>query len=380
MRLLFVGLSALAAVSCGRTQSPQDAELDFLPTSNKYDSIDWYFPCPFDAPDEPNRLVVPPQGSSRNVILNGAGPFEFIKEEMAHLPVKVHGRVCPWKSMHREVTFVIDVSGSMKQNDPKDDSAERTCGRLKALNVLIDKMPPDITKFGVVTYDAAIKYYSSKLFAKKSDLFADLLRSDSSKIISDIVCEADGGTVYRQGILKAKQLFENGEGDATKELIFLSDGEPSDGYQAKQLATELKTKGVVSGGRRHNVSIATIFLGKAAPDPNVLLEMASVDASQIPPKPIYAEASHADQLADLLGRMIDNIRLQGSILTYSGDANNSVRETINVFTKIDARSQFVSPAFQLNLDRAQKNFILNFEYWDSIQNRSTYTGTLHWRK
>jgi hypothetical protein len=127
------------------------------------------------------------------------------------------------------------------------------------------------------------------------------------------------------------------------------------------------------------VSLATVFLGPKVPNPNILLEMASVDKSRIPPKPIYAEAKNAEELADLLGRMIENNRLQGSEVIQGGDAANSARTTIDVFQKLDAKNQFVTAPFELKLDRAQANYVLQFEYWDSMQNRSSYPGAIHWK-
>ncbi len=383
-----LGLAFLFAVSsCGKVDNENVSSLDDFLTSSRYDSIDWYFPCPFDAPNEPNKLVVPNQTNPRKIILNGVGPFEYVKEDMAHIPVTVHGRVCPWKLVHRDVTFVIDVSYSMGDNDPLVDvppagSGKKSCGRLDALNAILDKMPPNITSFAVVTYDDDINYKSKKLYKTKAELFADLTTGStpgSPRKVEDVICEISGGTTYTAGLTGAKQVLEKGEINATKEIIFLSDGAPSDKPQAKAMAEDLKTNGVTVGGRKQTVSLATVFLGSTVPSPNVLEEMASVDRSKIPPKPIYAVAKDAGELADLLGKMIENNKLQGSDVVQGGDGASSSRTTIDVFQKLDAKNQFVTVPFELKLDRSQKNYILNFEYWDTMQNRSSYPGTIHWK-
>ena len=381
-----LGLGFLFAVSsCGKVDNNNVSTLDDFLTSSRYDSIDWYFPCPFDAPNEPNKLVVPNQTNPRKIILNGVGPFEYVKEDMAHIPVTVHGRVCPWKLVHRDVTFVIDVSGSMATSDPKVEippagSGKKTCGRLDALNAILDKMPANITSFAVVTYDDTLVKKSSKLFKTKAELFADLVGTTApAPKIEEIICADGMGTTYTAGLTGAKQVLEKGEVNATKEIIFLSDGAPYDGPQAKTMANDLKTNGVTVGGRKQTVSLATVFLGTTVPNPNILEEMASVDKSKIPPKPIYAVAKDAAELADLLGKMIENNKLQGSDVIQGGDSASSSRTTIDVFQKLDAKNQFVTVPFELKLDRAQANYILNFEYWDTMQNRSSYPGTIHWK-
>ena len=382
--LKFFGLAFLvAASSCGREGDKRVSYLDDFPISSRFDSLDWYFPCPFDEPNEPNKLFVPPQTNPRKIILSGVGPFEYIKEDMAHIPVTVHGRVCPWKKVHRDVTFVIDVSGSMEENDPKVEvppagSGKMTCGRLDALNAILTKMPPNITSFAVVTYDDNIVNKSSKLFKTQAELFADLIGTPTGKI-EDIICKAGLGTTYTAGLTGATNVLQKGEQNATKEIIFLSDGVPYDGPRAKKMATDLKTIGISVGGRMQTVSFATVFLGAKVPDPNVLLEMASVDKSRIPPKPIYAEAKNASELADLLGRMIENNRLQGSEVTQGGDSSSSSQVTIDVFKTLDQKNQFVIAPFVLKLDRAQTNYNLHFKYWDSMQNHSAYPGAIHWK-
>ena len=384
MRYLSIIASCFVLASCGRLGKPNDGNLDVFQMSSRYDSIDWYFPCPFDAPDNPNRLVVPAQTNPRKIILSGVGPFEFVKEDMAHVPVTVHGRVCPWKLVHRDVVFVIDVSGSMSDQDPLVDgpagSDTKTCGRLEALKAILAKMPAGITSFGVVTYDDSVEKNSSKLFKTKAELFDDLTGTASgAPKIETIICLNADGTTYSAGLNGAAEVLKKGEQNATKEIIFLSDGEPDDGNRARILAENLKTQGINTGGRQQTVSIATVFLGTEAPADKVLETMASVDKTKIPPKPIYAEAKDAELLAEILGKMIDNNKLQGSNVVQGGDAASSSRTTIDVFKDIDAKNQFVTAPFVLQLDRAQANYVLDFSYWDTMQNRSSYPGKIQWK-
>jgi len=382
-----LGLALLFSVSsCGRVSDGNSGQLaDNSVTGSRIDSIDWYFPCPFDGPNDPDRLVVPAQTSPRKIILNGPGPFEYMREVLANVPVRVHGRVCPWKLVHRDVVFVVDVSGSMGSNDPQVDalpvgSGRKTCGRLEALNAILAKMPANITSFGVVTYDDLLQKRSTALFKTKTQLFDDLTGTGSSAAkIENIICSDGSGTEYTAGLAGAKAILETGEQNATKEIIFLSDGEPQDPYEANTMATDLKTKGINVGGRQQQVNMATVFLGTDVPNPNVLEAMASVDSTTVPPKPVYAVATNAADLADQLGRMIDNNKLQGAQILQGGDGANSTRTTVDVFQSLDAKNQFVTAPLKLAIDRSQTNYILNFENWDTMQNRSSYPGTLHWQ-
>ncbi len=391
----FLGLILLGAAfqSCGGlNQNEKSSQLKDEQTlsTEPYDKIDWYFPCPFDAVDSPDRLIVPAQTNPRNLVWSGVGPFEMVKEYMVRVPVTVHGRVCPWKIVHRDVTFIIDVSGSMAgfpppgqdpavPEDPANEDGPKTCARLKTLETLIAKLPPNITKFGVATYDDVIVNFSTKLFSDKAALYKDLMRDlPSSGHIADIVCRAGNGTKYLQALNQAKEMLAKGEAGATKEVLFLSDGEPEDtDEQILATTNDMKKNGIVVGGRRQNISIATVLLGENANE-EILKKMASVDASVIPPKPVFAKAADAEQLAEILGRMIDNNKLQGSKVVHSGDSPALPRKTIDVFSQLDAKNQFVTAPFVLNVERTQQNYKLDFEYWDTMQNRSTYPGVIRW--
>ena len=304
---------------------------------------------------------------------------------MVRLPVKIHGRVCPWKLVHRNVTFIVDVSGSMADTDPEvvvkllDGTAAKTCGRMDALEALLAKMPPGMTKFSVATYDSAIVKFSTHLFDNRTDLYADLLRGEPATVkIKDVICRAGLGTTYKIGLDKAKAMLLTGEAAATKEIIFLSDGEPSDSRPTILATTnDFKTNGVLIGGRRQSISIATVLLGTAVTS-DILKSMASVDNSVSPPMPIFAKAANASDLADVLGRMIDNNKLQGSRVIHSGDTPSLPRSTVNVFPMLDSRSQFVTPEFGLTIERGQLNYNMDFEYWDTMQNRSSFAGSIHW--
>ena len=384
----------LGSYSCGQLP-PSQVQGQLTPGDQRgpepYDSLDWYFPCPFDDAASPERLVVPAQTDPRKLILEGVGPFNFIKEYMVRLPVKIHGRVCPWKLVHREVTFIVDVSGSMSDTDPEvdvkpidgvrvDDAAvAKTCGRLKALEAILAKMPAGKTKFAVATYDSVVVKFSTHLFDNKNDLYDDLLRGESASVkIKDVICRAGLSTTYKAGLDKAKDILLTGEGAATKEIIFLSDGEPTD-VRADILATtnDFKTNGVTIGGRKQSISIATVLLGTAVTS-DILKSMASVDNSVSPPAPIFAKAANASDLADILGRMIDNNKLQGSQVQHSGDTPGLPKSTVNVFPLLDSKSQFITSSFILSVERSQLNYNMSFEYWDTMQNRSSFSGGIHW--
>jgi von Willebrand factor type A domain len=395
---IFRGISTaaflLGTYSCGQLPSSQvqgQLTADDERGPEPYDSLDWYFPCPFDDATSPDRLVVPPQTDSRKLILNGVGPFNFIKEYMVRLPVKIHGRVCPWKLVDREVVFIVDVSGSMSGTDPEVDvkpiegvkrennAVAKTCGRMDALEAILAKMPAGKTKFAVATYDDRVVHFSTHLFNNKQDLYADLLRGEPATVkIKDVICRAGLGTSYKVGLDKAKAILLTGEAGSTKEMIFLSDGEPQDSKPTILATTaDFKTNGVTIGGRKQSISIATLLLGTAVTS-DILKSMASVDNSVSPPAPIFAKAANASDLADVLGRMIDNNKLQGSQVLHSGDTPGLPKSTVNVFPLLDRKNQFVTSSFILSVERSQLNYNMGFEYWDTMQNRSSFSGAIHW--
>ena len=382
MKRILLGAGALAlTASCGSVnQNAASSKLDGGHHGSKYDSIDWYFTCPFDGPNDADRLVVPPQRSPRRLVLDGIGPFKYDRKDLVGVPVTVHGRVCPWKNVHRDVVFAIDVSGSMSESDPMitNSNGGLTCGRMKALDALVAKMPAGITNFGVITYDDSIEHASTKLFSDRTALYLDLIAGNGRTDITKIICEQNGGTEYKIGLDKAKELLLSGEEHATKEIIFLSDGQPSDSEQDIIKTTDdLKTNGLVINGRHQAVSIATLLLGDSPAD-DILEKMASLDTSATPAKPVFAKAQDADQLADALGRLMDNVKLQGATVSHAGDAPNTTPTKFDVMPRLDARNQFSTQAFELNIDATQKNYTIGFEYWDTMQNRATFPGSIHW--
>jgi hypothetical protein len=283
--------------------------------------------------------------------------------------------------VHRDIVFVIDVSGSMRDNDPKTSVGnKKTCERLKALDVLLSKLPAGITNFGVVTYNDRAVDITSNLYSTKEAIYNDLSGGTTGEAPVDIVCATQGGTNFGAGLNAAKRIFEQyGDPRATKEILFLSDGLPED-KDWPNIAKDLKENGISAGNTKITVSIASIFLGNSEPDPNPLKEMASQDLSVTPPRPIYAVAKDAGDLPAMLAAMLQNNKLQGSEVSYLGDRSSEPYSKVNVFDKLNAKNHFVTPPFEIVLERDQKTFNVELKYWDTMQNRSTQRGTIEFRR
>ena len=175
-RLLSLTALACGFVSaCGQSESgshslamspPSAAEaaLDAVRPQATKSSLTWYFECP----TEPGQS---PPSTSDNPVIVGDTQHDFYREEMVGTPVTIHGRVCPPRQMQRDILFVIDVSGSMADNDTLD-APNKTCGRLKALQAVFAVLPTDVTNYGLATFGSTLSTHSNALFATKDALIA----------------------------------------------------------------------------------------------------------------------------------------------------------------------------------------------------------------
>jgi uncharacterized protein YegL len=275
----------------------------------------------------------------------------------------------------RDIVFVIDVSGSMSetgQGKPNDGLKNGTCGRKSAIESIISGITSQggDTRFGVVTFSSeqGFNNESSALFADRVNLFADIGTAGNS---SQIICAAKGGTKYKSGFDRARDLLSIGRRGALKEIYFVSDGAPEDGVEATQVADELREIGVSVGGKSHLVQIATIMLGSA--DASKLKTMASVDKAGVA---LHAESVNAKDLAATINKLSAN-EIDDGFIKYRSIGSD-------VWTEIRLRENmigydFTIPTFKLKSSEAPNGLEVRFEYHDQHNNIYESGGNIKWK-
>lgn len=330
-------------------------------------SLNWYWQCANDPG------TAPVQGVSDAVIKDG-GNHSFSTTNFAKdVPVTISGRLCPPSKYPRDIVFVIDVSGSMQQND-KEKS--RSCGRLAAVkNIIANAVTQGKdARFGLVTFSDNVKAQSSAMFADDANLFADIGGAANP---AAILCDTNGNTAYGAGLSAAEKILKSSRAGAIKEIYFISDGEPTD-LDASMvslgvpIASRLRLPGVSISGTMTPVKIATVKLGKE--DGAVLKNnIASRDKNG---NPFYALATDASLLADTLNKLAANDIDTGTVKYRPiGDPN----WTEIVIKDLVKDYNFTIPAFNTSVASAPNGLEVSFEYSDLHNNIYSNQGTIQWQ-
>jgi hypothetical protein len=335
-------------------------------TKASYENMSWYFQCPTDQ----NPIVVPAPGP-RQLIVEGPGPIRLVRERMVGTPIDVIGRVCPPQRMMRDILFVLDVSISMSSNDPLRNNS---CGRLEAMNAVLDRLPAGIANFGIVTFDSVIRHQSDRFYDNKDALYDHITGGNRSNI-KDVACAITGGTSYIAAFNGARTVFQRSRPNATKELFFITDGQPFDDGMGpdwpavRTLASELRTQGVTIDGQVLPLNIATVMLGSV--DDTFLRSLASTGSNG---QPVHARVTDSAGLANVFADLADN-RLVGSSLSH-GAAGDALIQ-VDIMPHLQNYS-FRLPQFLIGIDGSQTGYEMNFEYWDVRRNRFRIDGRIIW--
>ena len=327
---------------------------------NQYAQLRWFWQCesapvPTPAPSGPDELVI-----------EGTGPHEFAPEQLDGAPLVFEGNVCEPKALPRDIVFVVDTSGSMQQNDPRIGTS---CGRLMAIDAVLASLPTGgQARIGLVTFNTDLDRNSTALFENGPTLYADLGAGGS---VADVVCNANGGTNYDAGITKAEQLFSlAGRAEATKEIYFISDGQPNVGAEGILQAQRLKTVGVAVGADVIPVMIATIMLAGT----DTVLE--NLIASRGPDgRPLHAFASQTGELTKALATLINN-ELEGAELAWRPIGTDDW-QTTKLLEQLQGFS-FVLPSINIDYSQAPQGLEVRYEFFDKHDNRYTTGGQLLW--
>lgn len=369
MLLLIVGCGDGAQFGGGakQTQSANVTRKDPAPTpppedapdivsEKSYQTMTWLWQC--QNKPEP----VPEPSSDRDVVVSGKGPFEFNEEALRGTKVTFSGRLCPPESQPRDIVMVIDTSASMTDNDPRVGDS---CGRLKAVQAVVAAIPPGTARFGIVTFNTDLVTSSTMLYDNATALLSAIAPGGS---VADVLCLQAGSTNYDAGLNRAGQLLATGRGNASKEIYFVSDGQPNGGQDGIATSTALKSTGVNAGGRNIPVTIGTLML--AGSDTVLQQYIASKDPQG---KPLHAFVAQTDDLAKALTNLTSN-ELVSAVLKYRviGTKDFTV---LNIFDHLKGL-EFSLPPISIPAGASGSGVEVVYEYTDKLGQKFSSTGRL----
>lgn len=339
------------------------------PLLEPFASLTWHWQCA----SAPGALPAP--ATDEDVLVSGVGPHEFLQGELSGTPITFSGELCPPEALPRDIVFVIDVSGSMETGGTGNDSeVNGSCARLRAVENVISSVPAGIGRFGIVTFSDASDpaKNSTQLWGDQQQLATDLQRGGSS--MAQTVCATSGSTFYQPGLMQARRLLEMGDALATKEIYFISDGQPQDRGVAKTQASLLRYPGVNAQGTDKPVTIATVMLGGS--DTALETEIASkVDDGQGNLVPLHAYVTDTNQLTSVLAELSSN-EITDAQLKYRaiGSTDWSELSLMDHLTGFE----FSIPAADLDPTSAGQGIEVYFSYKDSHNNLFESGGKLIW--
>lgn len=301
-----------------------------LPVADKFAAMNWFWSCQ-SSPDANKGKQV----SNDRIDLYGEGTFTFEKDAVNDVPLTFKGELCRPEQMPRDIVFVIDVSGSMSQNDPV---VQQTCGRLDAVRSVLQKYANEKTQFALVTFQSS-RMAVSKNFGKNGD---EMLAAAGSSDPLATICGAAGGTNYQDGLLAAETLLQGGRSGATKEVYFISDGAPSLNKTGEDVAARLRQNGITLSNVKSDVTIATIML--AGTDDSILSQ--KIASAGTDGKPLHARIAQANQLTDTLAKMANNSIVAASLsIRPIGTENWTVTDimTVQKDFSFELPSQLLNP-------------------------------------
>ena len=334
------------------------------PTVEKLQSLTWYWQCAASNTELPKS----PGPTSPVIIGDGAHQLPGVSLP-DQIPLTFNGKLCAPAAQPRDIVFVVDVSGSMKANDPLV-TGTNSCGRLDALDGMLNKYADgknDIA-FAVVTFDDAVRYHSTQFYKTKGELYQDMGAPSS------VLCGAQMGTQYDTGLIQAESLLQQGRERATKEIYLISDGEPEPDHTGVATATTLKDPGVKVGASTIKVTIATIMLN--GDDTVMEKQIASHDQSD---KPLHVLVKNADQLTATLAALASTYITRAEIRYRTVGASDW--QTLDVMKNLQSGVDllFQAPPVMIATQSALKGIEVEFEYWNNNNQSVKAAGQLTWQ-
>ncbi len=149
------------------------------------------------------------------------------------------------------------------------------------------------------------------------------------------------------------------EGDISRQVFFISDGEPDDGKEGIDAAKILKT---IS-------TIATVMIGQI--DEILREEIASRDDRG---QPLHARIEDSGALTEALSALTDNYLESADMVIYSGEGED---ETIDLQDKLDG-FKFKATLPPINPKRYKNGLVIDLRYMDRFGNEKLERGQIKW--
>jgi hypothetical protein len=341
------------------TETPAEPPIENpIPTDTPYAALTWFWECdstPGGAPTAKN---------DEEVVLKGTGPHAFYPGQLKGTPITFSGKLCQPAAVPRDILFVIDVSGSMQDNDPRIGNS---CGRLAAIQQVIASLVGTDARYGLVAFSSTA-VNSPSYYQTEAELFTAMGAPINS---ADVACAFISGTNYDAALSSAQLLLPQGRAGATKEIYFVSDGQPDFGSEGIARASTMKATGVTIGADTMPLTIATIMLGGT----DTVLEnsIASRDSGG---KALHAYVAQTGDLAQVLTGLTAN-SIEGGDLSYRAIGSSN-------WTKLDLMSHlqgfdFTLPSISIDSDGAPEGLEVKYEYFDKRGNRFESGGKLVWK-
>lgn len=153
-----------------------------------------------------------------------------------------------------DVVFVLDISASMDDNDPKDIRKQILVNILSTMNKK--------DRAAVVTFTAISKVLNDGL--NQSEISKKIIMTDIFNIANNNGSTADAGTDGRAGLTEALKLFDS-KNNNKKYIIFFTDGEDT-----KSSASDLTYEEIIKKAKEMNIRILTIGLSKNVKSDNLI--------------------------------------------------------------------------------------------------------------
>lgn len=312
-------------------------------------NLNWFWQC------EQDPINTDTLGVEKNSLLVGTGPHTLQSSKQAQVKLNISGQLCPTQNMDRDIVVVVDISSSnaddlfSRGNDPKS----KDCGRKTAVAALIKNLKLNPTaRVGIVTFESNVNV-NSQILLTASEF-------ESAYVTDEILCEAKGGTDYVNALLAAQNVLATGRESATKEMYFITDGEPDSESEAKDAADTVK----------ESTTIATIMLGNSN-DNFLKNDIASKNEKG---EPLHAISTKATDLEATLAKLTQNDLSSG---VYRFTQQDGTMKELDLW-KAKNGYRFIIPELKINAADYPQGFQFEYEYLDKKNKNFKYQGELIW--
>lgn len=206
---------------------------------------------------------------------------------------------------------VLDISGSMV-NENVDRLSVAKEGAIQCLEPL-----GDYDLFGMVTFGGQGNRYLEMTPISNREFIEEQIRAIE-------VDKGGGGTNYGDALIKAYHMMNNCRADS-KQVIFISDGEPYNSTPFQYLPTAYVAAGM---------SLSTIYIGAETDDPNSVAMQLLSQIAKNGEGNFYA-VKDADGVGDLLVTLTENVKRamfinEGEIVLYDAGNASSVLNGVSL--------------------------------------------------